>query len=99
MAVWGGVAERFFVGGCPCAKLRAHPTFVASMRVVIRVVVAVFAVVVALSASIAVSAARPVVVHPRWRVVVSELSYAGATDRYVGIVHGYKGAGQLTLID
>jgi hypothetical protein len=71
----------------------------ASMRVVIRAVVTVFALVVALPASSAVSAARPVLVHPRWRVVVSELLYAGANDRYVGIVHGYKGGGQLTLID
>lgn len=71
-----------------------------SMRSIARVFVAVLAVVVTLPVSVAVGAARPVVVRPSWRVVVSgELLYAGADDRYVAIVHGYAGGGQLTIID
>lgn len=45
------------------------------------------------------SSSEPLVVHPKWREVVrSEFLYAGASDRYAAIVHGFT-ADQLTLID
>ena len=71
------------------------------MRVVVRVVVFLLAlVVVAAPGSVAFGAAGPVVVHPNWRVVApNEPSSVVANDRYVGILHGYTGRVQLTLID
>ena len=74
------------------------------MRVACRIS---FLVVVLLGAAVGSAAAasaprgssEPLVVHPKWRVVVSsEFLYAGASDRYVAIVHGFA-TDQVTLID
>jgi hypothetical protein len=54
----------------------------------------------ALLAEAAAHATGAPLVHPKWRVVRgTEFRYAGASDRYLAVVHGYTGSGQLTLID
>lgn len=82
--------------------MRARGYVKAGVRAVVRIVLSVVGLVVVLplgSLAAASGTSEPGVTHPHWRVVVgSEFLYAGASDRYVAIVHGFA-ADQLTLID